>query len=172
MTNSEIPGTVVSLPNEAIDDITQAMRSLIADAFTLFVKAKNFHWHVSGPHFRDYHLLFDSQAVQILAMVDPMAERIRKIGSTAIHSVGEIDRLRQVADNDTERMTPAAMLAELCADNAALAERMRQTHSLCDEHGDLASAGLLETWIDETEQRVWFLAATGREARCPPSPEA
>lgn len=165
MTKTEIPDGVSSFSNEAIEDITQAMKCLIADTFTLFIKVKNFHWHVSGPHFHDYHLLFDSQAAQILAMVDPMAERIRKIGSVAVHSVGEIGRLRQVADNDAEFVTPAAMLAELCADNAALAERMRQTHSLCDEHGDLASAGLLENWIDETEQRVWFLSATGREAR-------
>ena len=152
--------TAAIFSHEAISDITQAMQCLIADSVTLFIKTKNFHWHVSGPHFPDYHRLFDSQATQILAMVDPMAERLRKIGSPALHSLGEIARLSQVADNDAAFVTPAAMLAELHTDNAALAERMRQTHSLCDEHGDLASAGLLENWIDETEQRVWFLAAS------------
>lgn len=160
-TKTEGLGDVNGFSNEATADITHAMNCLIADSFALFIKVKNFHWHVLGPHFRDYHLLFEDHATQILAMVDPMAERVRKIGGVAIHSIGEIVRLRQVADNDAELVAPGTMLTELCADNAALAERMRQTHSLCDEHGDVASASLLENWIDETEQRVWFLAATG-----------
>lgn len=165
MTNQKNKDIISVFSNEAIDDISQAMKCLIADSFAIFIKAKNFHWHVSGPHFHDYRLLFASQAEQILAMVDPMAERIRKIGGTAIHSLDEIGRLHQVADNDAAFVAPAAMLAELRADNTVLAERMRQTHSLCDEHDDLASVGLLEGWIDETEQRVWFLSVIGREVR-------
>ncbi|PKU25148.1 Dps family protein [Telmatospirillum siberiense] len=149
---------------EAVDDVSNAMNALIADVFSLFVKTKNFHWHVSGPHFRDYHLLFDDQASQILALVDAMAERVRKIGGTTIRSIGHIERLSQIAGNEEDLLSPPAMLAELCADNAALAERMRQTHSLCDEHGDVASTSLLENWIDEAELRVWFLAETGRSS--------
>jgi starvation-inducible DNA-binding protein len=151
------------LSSEATDDVSCAFNSLIADVFSIYVKTKNFHWHVSGPHFRDYHRLFDEQAVQILPLVDGMAERVRKVGGTTIRSIGEIARLSQIADNDTGDILPAAMLAELCADNAALAERMRETHDLCDEHGDIASAALLETWIDEAEQRVWFLFEAGRQ---------
>lgn len=147
---------------EAIDDVSNAMNALLADVFSLFVKTKNFHWHVSGPHFRDYHLLFDDQALQIFPLIDAMAERVRKIGGTTIRSIGQIERLSQIAGNEEDWLSPAAMLAELCADNAALVERMRQTHSLCDEHGDVASASLLENWIDESEQRIWFLSETNR----------
>ncbi|MDR3435576.1 DNA starvation/stationary phase protection protein [Telmatospirillum sp.] len=151
------------LTSEAIDDVSCAFNSLIADVFSIYVKTKNFHWHVSGPHFRDYHHLFDEQAMQVLPLVDGMAERVRKVGGRAVRSIGQIVRLSQITDNDADDVPPAAMLAELCSDNAALAERMRETYDLCDEHGDVASAALLETWIDEAEQRVWFLFEAGRQ---------
>ena len=153
------------LPLEASDDVSCALNSILADVFSLYVKTKSFHWHISGPHFRDYHLLLDEQAAQIFSLIDTMAERVRKVGGTTIRSIGHIVRLSQIADNDADEVPPLAMLTELCADNAALVERMRQTHSLCDEHGDVASASLLETWIDEAEQRIWFLVETGRTSQ-------
>src|SRR5919106_5780810 len=137
--------------------ISDALRALLADVFTLYVKTKNFHWHVSGPHFRDYHLLLDEQAGQILATTDAIAERVRKIGGTTLRSVGQIGRLQRVLDNDADYVTPLDMLAELRTDNMELATHMRETHGLCAEHGDVATASLLETWIDEAEQRIWFL---------------
>jgi starvation-inducible DNA-binding protein len=160
----KISGLAGGLSIEAVDDVSNALNALLADVFSLFVKTKNFHWHVSGPHFRDYHLLFDEQATQVFAVVDAMAERVRKIGGTTIRSIGHVARLSQIDGNEDEGLTPTAMLAELCADNAALVERMRQTHGLCDEHGDVASASLLENWIDEAEQRIWFLSETGKAA--------
>ena len=143
-------------------DISAELNALAADTFALYLKTKNFHWHMSGPHFRDYHLLLDEQADQIYATIDPIAERIRKIGGTTLRSIGHISRLQRLADNDADYVTPADMLAELRQDNQRLAGFMRETHVLCDDAGDVATASLLENWIDETERRVWFLFETGR----------
>ncbi len=145
------------LKPEAVQDISGAMNILLADMFALYVKTKNFHWHVSGPHFRDYHLLLDQQGDQIFATTDAIAERVRKIGGITIHSIGHINRLQRVLDNDADYVTPSDMLAELRDNNRQLVTNMRETHELCDEHGDVASASLLETWIDEAERRAWFL---------------
>lgn len=144
-------------------DIAGALTVLLADMFALYVKTKNFHWHVSGPHFRDYHLLLDEQATQLFATTDPIAERARKVGGTTIRSIGEVARLQRISDNDAAFVTAQDMLAELRDDNQRLAAAMRETHSLCDEHGDVATASLLENWIDEAEQRVWFLFEAGRK---------
>jgi starvation-inducible DNA-binding protein len=144
-------------------DLSGALTVLLADMFALYVKTKNFHWHVSGPHFRDYHLLLDEQATQIFAATDPIAERARKVGGTTIRSIGEISRMQRLSDNDAEFVTAQDMLAELRDDNQRLAAAMRETHSLCDEHGDVATASLLENWIDEAELRVWFLFEAGRK---------
>ena len=141
----------------AVKGISDSLTALCADMFALYVKTKNFHWHVSGPHFRDYHLLLDEQADQIFATTDPIAERVRKLGGTTIRSIGHIARLKRPTDNDAEFVTPHDMLAELREDNSQLAARMREAHTLCDEHGDVATASLLEVWIDEAERRVWFL---------------
>lgn len=154
--------TPSDLSSNAIKDISEALTTLLADVFTLYVKTKNFHWHMSGPNFRDYHLLLDEQSDQIFAMTDPMAERARKIGGTTLRSTGHIARLQRLKDNDAEYVTPLDMLAELRDDNKQLVESMRETHSLCDEHEDVATASLLENWIDETERRVWFLFETTR----------
>lgn len=137
-----------------------ALNLLLADLFALYLKSKNFHWHVSGPHFREYHLLLDEQAGQILAATDAVAERVRKLGGTTLHSIGEIARLQRVADNDAADVAPRDMLAELRRDNVELAARMREAHELCERHGDVASASLLEVWIDEAERRIWFLHET------------
>src|SRR5262245_32785954 len=155
--------TPTDLGSQATKDISAALNLLLADFFALYLKTKNFHWHVSGPHFRDYHLLLDEQADQIYATTDPIAERVRKIGGTTLRSIGQIHRLQRVADNDAEYVTPDDMLAELREDNQALAGRMREAHVVCDEHGDVATASLLEVWIDEAERRVWFLYETGRK---------
>jgi starvation-inducible DNA-binding protein len=144
-------------------DLAGALTVLLADMFALYVKTKNFHWHVSGPHFRDYHLLLDDQATQIFATTDPIAERARKVGGTTIRSIGEISRMQRLSDNDADFVTAQDMLAELRDDNQRLAAAMRETHSLCDEHGDVATASLLENWIDEAELRVWFLFEAGRK---------
>jgi len=142
--------------------IAPALNRLLADAFTLYVKTKNFHWHVSGPHFRDYHLLLDEQATQIFATTDVIAERVRKLGSATLKSVGDIARLRRIEDNDDAEVAPKDMLAELLKDNRQLADEMQACHSLCDEEGDVATASLLETWIDEAQGRAWFLYETGQ----------
>lgn len=141
----------------AVAKISASMTALLADFFALYVKTKNFHWHVSGPHFRDYHLLLDEQSEQIFATTDAVAERVRKIGGVTLHSIGQIARLQRIVDNDKDVVAAQDMLAELCEDNAQLALRLRSAHSLCDEHGDVATASLIEVWIDETERRVWFL---------------
>ena len=146
----------------AVRDISGTLTTLLADAFALYVKTKNFHWHVSGPHFRDYHLLMDEQATQIFAMTDAIAERVRKIGGTTLRSIGQIARLQRLADNDTENVAALGMLIELRKDNLQLAGYMREAHALCDEHGDVATASLLETWIDEAEGRSWFLLEATR----------
>ncbi len=149
---------------DAAKDISAALTELLADMFALYLKTKNFHWHVSGPHFRDYHLMFDDEAAQILAATDGMAERARKLGGTTLRSIGHVARLSRVLDNDADYVTPADMLAELRDDNQQLAARMRETHAVADEHRDVATASLLETWIDEAEGRAWFLFEASRRA--------
>ncbi len=154
--------TPTDLSADATRDISGGLNLLLADMFALYLKTKNFHWHMSGPHFRDYHLLMDEQAGQILATTDSIAERVRKIGGSTLRSIGHIARLQRVLDNDAEYVTPLDMLAELRDDNKQLATRLREAHGLCDEHGDVASASLIEAWIDEAERRVWFLFETTR----------
>lgn len=146
-----------AIDSDGVAKIADTLTTLSADLFALYIKTKNFHWHVSGPHFRDYHLLFDEQSEQLLAATDGMAERVRKIGGMTLHSIGEIARRKRVADSNEPVVPARQMLAELCEDNAQLADRLRSAHALCDEHGDVASASLIENWIDETERRVWFL---------------
>jgi starvation-inducible DNA-binding protein len=155
--------TPTNLTSNATRDISSALTTLLADVFALYIKTKNFHWHMSGPHFRDYHLLLDEHGEQLFAVTDAIAERVRKIGGTTLRSIGEISRLQRVLDNDADYVTPLDMLAELRDDNKQLAAAMREAHSLCDEHGDVASASLLENWIDEAERRVWFLFETSRQ---------
>jgi starvation-inducible DNA-binding protein len=142
---------------DATRDVTAALTTLLADVFALYIKTKNFHWHISGPHFRDYHLMLDEQAEQIFAITDDIAERARKIGGTTLRSIGQISRQQRLLDNDADYVTPDDMLAELRDDNKQLAAAMRETHGLCDEFGDVATASLLENWIDQAERRVWFL---------------
>src|ERR1700674_548334 len=144
-------------------DICAALNVLLADVFALYVKTKNFHWHVSGPHFRDFHLLLDEQADQIYAISDPIAERVRKVGGTTVRSIGHIARLQRVLDNDANYVSPMDMLAELRDDNLQTAKRRRETHELCDKRGDVATASLLEVWIDEAERRHWFLFEATRQ---------
>ena len=143
-------------------EIATALNGMLADTFALYLKTKNFHWHMSGPHFRDYHLLLDEQADQIFAMGDPLAERVRKLGEVTLKSIGDISRTQRIKDNDETFVDPTDMLNELRDDNAALAKSFRHAHSVCDKHDDVASASLLEVWIDETERRVWFLAESAR----------
>ena len=150
------------LGTNATKDLAGALNALLADSFALYLKTKNFHWHVSGPHFRDYHLLLDEQATQIFAITDPIAERVRKLGGTTLHSIGHIARLKRLDDNDADYVTAADMLAELREDNRQFTQSLRETHALCDEHGDVATASLIEVWIDEAERRTWFLYEAGR----------
>ncbi len=154
--------TPTDLENGATRDIGGALNAILADVFSLYLKTKNFHWHMGGPHFRDYHLLLDEQADQIFAMADPVAERVRKLGGTTLKSIGHIARTQRVLDNDANYVEPLDMLAELREDNKAFAARLRETHDLCDEHRDVATASLIEVWIDETERRTWFLFEAGR----------
>ena len=154
--------TPTDLKSNAVRDIAGALNIALADMFALYVKTKNFHWHVSGPHFRDYHLMLDEQADQIFATTDDIAERVRKIGGTTLRSIGHIGRLQRVLDNDADFVTPLDMLAELRDDNKQLTTHLRETHDLCDEHGDVATASLIETWIDEAERRTWFLFEASR----------
>jgi len=154
--------TPTNLTLNATRDIAGALTTLLADVFALYVKTKNFHWHVSGPHFRDYHLLLDEQAEQIFAATDAIAERVRKIGGTTLRSIGHIARLQRLLDNDADFVSPQDMLAELRDDNKQLAASLRETHGLCEEHGDVATASLLEVWIDEAERRTWFLFEASR----------
>ena len=154
MLPSTMPGGLA--PTDA-REISRALTALLADTFALYVKAKTFHWHISGPNFRDYHRLLDDQAEQIFATTDKIAERVRKLGETTLRSIGHIARLQRMMDNDADYLTPHAMLVELCEDNAQLAIRLREAHGLCDEHGDIATAGLIENWVDEADGRVWFL---------------
>ena len=143
-------------------DIEGAMNAILADVFALYLKTKNFHWHMSGAHFRDYHLLLDEQADQLYAMTDPIAERVRKVGGTTLRSIGHIGRVQRVLDNDEGYVEPLDMLAELREDNKMLVSRLREAHGVCDEHADIATASLIEVWIDEAERRSWFLFEAGR----------
>ena len=157
-----ITATRSDLGAESVKNISGDLNALLADVFALYVKTKNFHWHMSGAHFRDYHLLLDDHGDQIFAMTDAIAERVRKLGGVTIRSIGHIGRLQRLSDNDAEYVDPPDMLAELREDNQALLASMREAHDLCDEEKDVATASLLETWIDETERRVWFLFEIGR----------
>jgi len=159
--------TPTDLKPNAVRDISGALNILLADMFALYVKTKNFHWHVSGPHFRDYHLLLDEQATQIFATTDDIAERVRKVGGTTLRSIGHIGRLQRVLDNDADFVTPLDMLAELREDNKQLAANLRETHGLCDEEDDVATASMIEVWIDEAERRTWFLFEAGRHSDSP-----
>ena len=156
--------TPTDLNSNATKDISGALNELLADTFALYLKTKNFHWHISGPHFRDYHLMLDEQADAIFATTDPLAERVRKLGGTTLRSIGHISKMQTLADNDSEFVGPNDMLRELMADNKAVAAAMRKAHELCEEHHDAASASLLEIYIDETEKRTWFLFEASRKA--------
>jgi starvation-inducible DNA-binding protein len=155
--------TPTDLTRSTTKDVAGAMNAILADVFALYLKTKNFHWHMSGPHFRDYHLLLDEHAEQLFAMTDPIAERIRKIGGPTLKSIGHISRTQRVRDNDAEYVEPLDMIAELAEDNKTLAARLREAHDVCDEHRDIATASLIEVWIDETERRTWFLFETTRQ---------
>ena len=154
--------TATDLNEEATRDIAAGLNAILSDVFALYLKTKNFHWHMSGPHFRDYHLLLDEQSDQLFAMTDPIAERVRKIGRRTLRSTGEVARTQRVLDNDAEYVEPLDMLAELRDDNKALSARLREVHGVCDEGGDVATASLIEVWIDETERRTWFLFESTR----------
>ena len=154
--------TPTDLKSKATSDVAAGLNGILADVFALYLKTKNFHWHMSGPHFRDYHVMLDEQADQLYAMTDPLAERIRKIGGTTLRSIGHIARTQRILDNDADYVDPSDMLAELCDDNQTIAARLREVHDLCDEHRDIASASLIEVWIDETERRTWFLFESSR----------
>jgi starvation-inducible DNA-binding protein len=150
---------------KAVKEIAGALNALLADVFSLYLKTKNFHWHMSGPHFRDYHLLLDEHGDQLFAMTDDIAERVRKIGGTTIRSIGHIARLQRIPDNDADYVTPEDMLAELREDEKALVLSMREVHTLCDDNGDVATASMLENWIDQGQRRNWFLFETTRPSR-------
>jgi starvation-inducible DNA-binding protein len=154
--------TPSDLGAEASENISAGMNGILADVFALYLKTKNFHWHMSGPHFRDYHLLLDEQADQLYAMTDPIAERIRKTGGNTLRSIGHIARMQRIQDNDAEYVDPKDMLAELREDNQTLAKRLRDVHGMVDEVRDIATASLIENWIDETERRTWFLFESSR----------
>src|SRR6266705_1393907 len=157
--------TPTDLSRKGVGEVSSALRQLLADVFALYVKTKNFHWHMSGSHFRDYHLLLDEQADQIYAITDTIAERVRKLGGTTLRSIKHVSALQRIDDNDADYVTPLDMLAELRDDNERLAGFMRAAHAVCDEHGDVATASLLEVWIDEAEKRVWFLFEAGRRRK-------
>ena len=154
--------TQTDLSNNAVPEIAEALNGLVADSYALYTKTKNFHWHVSGPHFRDYHLLFDEQAAEIFATVDELAERVRKLGARTVHSIGEIARLQTIKDNDKDYVAPTAMLTELMEDNKLVVRRMRAAHEIADKHDDVATASILENFIDAAEKRNWFLFEASR----------
>ena len=156
--------TPTDLDLSAVKAVSEALNGLLADSYALYLKTKNFHWHVSGPHFRDYHLLLDEQAADILGATDDMAERVRKIGGTTLRSIGHIAKLQTIEDNDADFVPPAMMLRELMNDNKKVAEAMRKAHGACDDHDDIATASLIEVWIDQTEKRTWFLFEAARNA--------
>jgi starvation-inducible DNA-binding protein len=155
--------TPSNLASDAVSDITAAMNAILADVFALYLKTRNFHWHVSGPHFRDYHLLLDEQAEQLFAMTDLIAERVCKVGGSSLRSIGQIARMQRILDNDAEFVQALDMLVELRDDSQQLAARLREAYKICDEHRDIATASLIEVWIDETEQRTWFLFEASRQ---------
>jgi starvation-inducible DNA-binding protein len=156
----EIP---TDLSANGVAEISAELRQLLADTFAIYMKTKNFHWHMTGRHFRDYHLLLDEHGEQIFAMTDDIAERARKIGASTLHSIGEISKNQRLKDNDKDYVSPAEMLAELCADNSELTRYLRATHEVCEKYNDVATASLIEVWIDQTERRTWFLAEASRE---------
>jgi starvation-inducible DNA-binding protein len=156
--------TPTDLSPEAVKAVSEALNTILADSYALFLKTKNFHWHVSGPHFRDYHLLFDEQAAAILATTDDIAERVRKIGGTTLRSIGQISKHQTIEDNEDDFVPPSEMLRELMDDHKKIVKFMREAHGVCDEHEDIATASLIENWIDEAEKRLWFLFEAGRSA--------
>ena len=158
MATNDKTATPTDLTGDAVEEITSNLRRLLADVFALYVKTKNFHWHMSGQHFRDYHLLLDEQATQIFAMTDDIAERARKIGGTTIRSISDIAKNQRLKDNNKEGVTPQEMIGELCDDNQQLTRSLRATHEVCERYNDVATASLIEVWIDESERRTWFLA--------------
>ena len=160
---TDVLATPTDLDRDGVEEITGSLRELLADVFALYVKTKNFHWHMSGKHFRDYHLLLDEHGDQLFAMTDDIAERARKIGGTSIHSIGEIAKHQRLKDNNDEFVLPLDMLSELSDDNQALTRYLRATHEICDKHNDVATASLIENWIDQTERRTWFLSETVRD---------
>ena len=164
MSEKNSRGTPTDLSGDAVEEISSNLRRLLADVFALYVKTKNFHWHISGRHFRDYHLLLDEQATQIFAMTDTIAERARKIGGTTIHSISDIAKNQRLKDNNKEGVTPQEMIRELREDNQQLTRSLRATHEVCDRHNDVATASLIEVWIDESEKRTWFLAEIIQDA--------
>jgi starvation-inducible DNA-binding protein len=156
--------TATDLSGDAVEEISSNLRRLLADVFALYVKTKNFHWHISGRHFRDYHLLLDEQATQIFAMTDTIAERARKIGGTTIRSISDVARNQRLKDNNKEGVSPQEMISELCDDNQQLTRSLRAAHEICDRHNDVATTSLIEVWIDESERRTWFLAEIRSDA--------
>lgn len=158
------PEVPTDLSPNGVVEISAELRQLLADTFALYLKTKNFHWHMTGQHFRDYHLLLDEHADQIFAMTDDIAERARKIGASTIHSIGEISKNQRLKDDDRECVSPAEMLADLCSDNSELTHYLRATHEVCDKYKDVATASMIEVWIDQAERRTWFLAEAAREA--------
>ena len=153
--------TLTGLGADSARDVTSALNGILADVFALYLKTKNFHWHMSGPHFRDYHRLLDEHGDQIFAMTDAIAERVRKVGGSTIKSIGQVTRTQRIADNDADFVEPSDMLAELCEDNQALTSRLREAHNVCDEYRDVGTASLIEVWIDEAERRTWVLFEAG-----------
>src|SRR3989441_9239370 len=164
MTQKDTKGTPTDLSGDAVEEISSNLRRLLADVFALYVKTKNFHWHISGRHFRDYHLLLDEQATQIFAITDTIAERARKIGGTTIRSISDIARNQRLKDNNKEGVSAMEMISELCEDNQQLTRSLRATHEICDRHNDVATASLIEVWIDESERRTWFLTEIMQDA--------
>src|SRR5689334_10408662 len=164
MANQDKTATPTDLNGDGVEEITSHLRRLLADVFALYVKTKNFHWHISGRHFRDYHLLLDEQATQIFAMTDTIAERARKIGGTTIRSISDIAKNQRLKDNNKESVSAQEMIRELCDDNQQLTRSLRATHEVCDRHNDVATASLIEVWIDESERRTWFLAEIMQDA--------
>src|ERR1044071_9155533 len=158
MVKNDKTATPTDLSGDAVEEISSNLRRLLADVFVLYVKTKNFHWHINGRHFRDYHLLLDEQATQIFAITDTIAERARKIGGTTIRSISDIARNQRLKDNNKESVSPQEMIGELCEDNQQLTRSLRATHEVCDRHNDVATTSLIEVWIDESERRTWFLA--------------
>jgi starvation-inducible DNA-binding protein len=164
MATNETIATRTDLSGDAVEEISSSLRRMLADVFALYVKTKNFHWHISGRHFRDYHLLLDEQATEIFAMTDTIAERARKIGGTTIHSISDIARNQRLKDNNKEAVSPQEMIGELREDNQQLTRSLRATHEICDRHNDVATASLIEVWIDESERRTWFLAEISQDS--------